>query len=363
MGGGSKGASSTTSNKPWNHAIPYMDLMMNEAARVYTGGREIVGYEGNTGPYYQVNPWYSGTRKGGAPMISAGGQVIAPGGMPYQVTEGENGAISFGGLGGKRNRQEYAIGKPIFGDHTGGKIKFYDNDLVADFNPEQIKAQNLIMARAASRGNLLPSGEKEMLKTIQGGYMSPESNPWLSSTYDMALRKAMPSLDTAATKYGAYGGSDYTNAKSRMAGDMATTLYGENYKTERQNQINALSMLPQFQEMDYRDLGMMAQVGDIRQAQAQREIDALREKWDFEQMEPWKRLQLMSDLVARATGSGGAGGTSTTTQPTQSNPVAGALGGAMSGAAMGASVGGPYAWATALGGAVIGGVGGYYSSR
>jgi hypothetical protein len=55
------------------------------------------------------------------------------------------------------------------------------------------------------------------------------------------------------------------------------------------------------------EVGMLATVGAEKQAMEQALFDEARAKWGFEQMEPWQRLGMYSDLV-----SGDFGGTSYT---------------------------------------------------
>lgn len=97
--------------------------------------------------------------------------------------------------------------------------------------------------------------------------------------------------------------------------------------------------MPSINNMNLTNYSALENVGLQKQQNQQSIIDANKAKWDFEQMEPWKRLQLYQQAI-----SGNMGENKTATQPTSgSNPITGAIGGAMAGSAFGP-------WGAAIGG-------------
>ncbi|WP_434132197.1 Hint domain-containing protein [Sporomusa sphaeroides] len=101
-------------------------------------------------------------------------------------------------------------------------------------------------------GNLLNTGA--LTDTINGKFLDPNSNPYLSQYYDQAASKVRSTLadnndyvNSQFNQRGLYNSSarqealqkQSDNAADTMA-DMATNIYGGAYTAERQNQMNAI---------------------------------------------------------------------------------------------------------------------------
>lgn len=110
---------------------------------------------------------------------------------------------------------------------------------------------------------LIGQAQAEMEKTIGGGYLMPESNPYLRSTYDQAAKAVtdnytsavQPRNDALFAKAGAFGpaNSAYRETVARNQfglgenlGNLANNLYGGNYNTERNRQFGATTAGPDF---------------------------------------------------------------------------------------------------------------------
>jgi len=195
---------------------------------------------------------------------------------------------------------------------SGGQIKPYSGATVAPFSQNQILAQDLTTQRALQGSPLLGAAKTTAQKTLQGDYLSPESNPWLSQTYNEAARKmgeqfgeiTMPGIRSAALGEKAYGGSRHGIAEGMASRNLATQLkdlgtdiYGGAYGTERGLQTQALGYAPGLAESDYADIGKLAAVGEEQQSYEQALIDEAIRRWETEQLEPWQRLGMYSNLV------------------------------------------------------------------
>jgi hypothetical protein len=110
---------------------------------------------------------------------------------------------------------------------------------------------------------LIGQAQGEMAKTIGGGYLSPESNPYLKGTYDQAaksvtdsyLSTTQPRNDALFAKSGAFGPSNSayreTVARNQFGlgenlGNLANNIYGGNYANERNRQFGATTAGPDF---------------------------------------------------------------------------------------------------------------------
>jgi hypothetical protein len=122
------------------------------------------------------------------------------------------------------------------------------------------------------------------------------------------------------------------------------------YGTQQNAMLGAGGLVPQSSGLDYQNIDRMIQGGAMTEDQAQRLIDAERQRFDFYQQAPWQGLNQFSGIVNAIPSypsiSTSGGGPSRTQ---------GALGGGMSGAAAGSTFG-PYG---ALAGGLLGAGYGY----
>lgn len=157
---------------------------------------------------------------------------------------------------------------------------------------------------------LVGPAQQDYLKTIQGGYLDPSSNPYLKDTFNQAARGVsdvyqnvtQPRTDSMFFGPGSMGGNTaYMNTVARNnygfgqnLSDLATQIYGGNYQQERNRQFSAVGNAPQYA------------------------------------MAP---ASAYMDVVGRGMGS-------SQTQPYFQNKTAGMLGGAMAGYQLGGMMGG-----------------------
>ena len=210
--------------------------------------------------------------------------------------------------------------KDIYGQAAGlgeKNIQYYPGQTVSPFTPEQTAAQTATTTRAMRGSPLLGAAQAENLKTTQGQYLDPSTNPWLTKTYDVAAKDVaktfgqttMPMIAKEAGAAGAWGGARQGVAQGAAAtgfagelSDLATKIYGPAYQQERGIQQAAVGMAPGLAEADYGDISKLAAVGQEKQAMDQAQIDAAMKQWEFSQMEPWQRLGMYSNVLTGETG-------------------------------------------------------------
>lgn len=211
----------------------------------------------------------------------------------------------------------------------------YPGQTVAGFTPEQSLAQGLTTSRALLGSPLQKAGQGEALKTIQGDYLSPDTNPWLAQTYNEAANNisnkfkeiTMPGIKNAAMGAGAYGGSrqgvSEGIAQRGLADELqnaATNIYGPAYTQERSLQNQMIQAAPTMAAADYNDISKLAAVGEEQQAMEQAQIDEAIKRYQYEQMEPWQRLGMYSNLVTGDVG--GTGSSMVNSSILSKNPLA-----------------------------------------
>jgi hypothetical protein len=145
------------------------------------------------------------------------------------------------------------------------------------------------------------ASQDEMMKTIQGQYLDPRSNPFLQETFQQGANEIRGAMSPSFGHMQAFGGNSGANqALGRSLGNFATNLYGNNYNQERNRQFGATAAGP-----DFATSGTGSAFAPFNQ------YSNLLKGWGSQQ-----------------------------TQPYFNNPTGGVLGGALTGASMGRMFGG-----------------------
>lgn len=189
---------------------------------------------------------------------------------------------------------------------------------------DQQNANQMVRTRALNGSPVVDSAQNFVNTTLNGGFMG--QNPYLDATFN---RAAGAVTNQVQSNFGTSGrnprGIDAQGIAQQGYSDLANQIYGGQYNAERQQQLAALGYAQPLANQTYADAAQLQQVG--------------------QQMNPANSLD---DYIARLSQIGGGYGTTSNTQPTQRNLLAGALGGASAGAMLGP-------WGM-LGGAVLGGL-------
>jgi hypothetical protein len=227
---------------------------------------------------------------------------------------------------------------------TKNPFQFYNGDTVAGFAPEQELGFNFATQRALAGSPTQNAANRQVTNTLNGNYLSPDSNPYLKGTVDRALNDVQTRVNSQFNNSN-FGSSAHQETLTRGLGEQANAIYGQNYTNERNNQLQAVGNAIPLAAADYADASVLQGIGQQRQGLANQYLGLNGNTFNQAANFPYEQLQRYGNVVSQGTG---AGGTTTATGPAQqSNKFAGALGGA----ATGFSIGGPW-------GAAIGGIGG-----
>lgn len=233
---------------------------------------------------------------------------------------------------------------------AGQPYQAYGGQRIAGFAPEQEAGLQLTAQRALQGAPDINASRLNLTQTMNGAYMSPDSNPYLKQMADTALDQVQGRVNSTMRGTGGYGGSAHTETLARSLGDTAANIYGTNYNNERTNQMRGMAFAPQMQNIDYQDLQALSGAGDARQQLSQQYLNQGYDNFLEAKNYPYQQLDVMGNAI-RATM--GAGGTTSTTgpNPNQSSPVASALGGAALGSSVGSMLGFAGPWGAVAGGA------------
>lgn len=150
---------------------------------------------------------------------------------------------------------------------------------------------------------------------ISGKYLNPETNDALRNYMDVNYKKTLGGVNALANKYGAFGGSDWANARQRAGNEIAAGVY----QGERDRQQGAAgTFLPMLQgykqnikaaagadldagRQQYYDLlgqaGQLQGIGSQQQQQRQQELDANRYLLKYPTQEARDRLGWASGIL------------------------------------------------------------------
>jgi len=117
-------------------------------------------------------------------------------------------------------------------------------------------------------------GQQQLQDTVSGQYLNPDTNPYLQQTANTIRTNAQQNLDQSyagADRNAQGSGMLLSSADAKVKDTLAqqsgqnvtnqlTNLYGQNYATERQNQVNAVAPLINQGQLSYNQAFAIAQM-------------------------------------------------------------------------------------------------------
>lgn len=222
--------------------------------------------------------------------------------------------------------------KDTQGLYNSGSLKqtYYPGSTVVPFSPETQAALDLTANRALAGSPVNNAANSELMKTLQGDYLSPTTNPGfkqgLQDITDAYSKGTAAQTDAAFSKAGAYGGSAYkemTADNNRKFADALNSYAGNLYQQERDNQMKSMFFAPQQANQDYVDFGKLADVGAAKEGMAGNQLQEQIDRYNFNQQAPAANIQSYIDLL---NGAGGKYGTATASKPYYTNDTAQTIG-------------------------------------
>lgn len=243
------------------------------------------------------------------------------------VTRREPGRMVYGGGGGGGSTQKTEVApelKPLANLGTQltmqasqQPFQFY-GERFADLNQNQNTALDMIAGRAQNGSPVMDAANKTLINTLQGG----QTNPYLDSLVSKAQNSAVdaykriqqPQQATAQAMSGSFGNSGLQEAQRfadnqlhQNLGDIATSMYGSAYETDRANQMSALGMAPTYGNQAYTDAAQLLNAGQLQQGQEQQQHD-----FDYQQFQDANNQLTKNAQLALSPFTGGLGMITTT---------------------------------------------------
>lgn len=202
--------------------------------------------------------------------------------------------------------------------------EYYPESTVVGFAPETAQALQGMRSMATQGSPFIPAVQDVVMQNLTG------TNPLQSA----AMRPVMEAMQGRVSQAGRYG-SGYGDAAIAQALAPAAL----------QAQQAAIAQAPAARQLGFADLQTLAQVGAAREQQAQAELAADIERFQFEQARPAQKL---ADYMTLVTGGSGALGQQQIT-PQYANRAASVLGGGIAGGQLASMSGGALTPAMGIG--------------
>lgn len=203
--------------------------------------------------------------------------------------------------------------KPLASAYAGKAIDLsqqgftpYTDPRFADLSQAQQQGIDAITQRATQGSQTVNNAEAALNQNIQGG----QTNPYLDAMVGKAQDSVRSQFNTGAVNSGSFGNSGLQEQFAGQLGDVATSMYGNAYETDRNRQMQSIGMAQQFGDQAYKDAGQLLNAGQLQQDQAQQKADFGYEQFQEQQNLPYKQLAAMSGAFS------GAPGQSSTTSST-----------------------------------------------
>lgn len=210
--------------------------------------------------------------------------------------------------------------------------KDYEGPRIAEFNPNQQQAQQMALGAAAGPVQSIANRANDTSAFLSGPNLFAESNPYLRSAMDAAIRPQvqtfgetiMPSIRTGAANSGQFGGSRQGIAEGIAARGLSDSIASTvapmanaNYQKGQDSLTQALQMMPLIQQMQLAPASVIGGVGSQQQGMEQALINDEVQRFMTAQMLPYLAAK---DVASVAFGMPGGATTSTSTGPAAYQP-------------------------------------------
>lgn len=191
--------------------------------------------------------------------------------------------------------------------------QFYPGSLVAPLSDQEKRAQSIINDYTA--GNLFNDADVArgtIQKLTNPANLDPATNPYYSAARDAAVRplfseftqQVLPNLRGQFIGSGQLGSSRNALAEQgavdkfgRSVGEVTNQYANQFYQNQFDNVTRALSLAPSISQMEVLPIDLLSSSGALNRAQTQAEINADRQRWDYEQALPYMKLAEYANLI------------------------------------------------------------------
>jgi hypothetical protein len=176
---------------------------------------------------------------------------------------------------------------------TGGP-KFFGGNTVAGFAPQQEDAFQRGTQRATLGNQTMRMAEGFNQDVLSGKY---SGDPYEGQVFQNMQQRIMPVVNSQFMTSGRYGSGLQTDTATRALTESFAPYASNMYQQGIDRMGQAASMAPTFADNDYTDLAALMGIGSQIQGQNQAEIDADRERFEYEQNLPFNNLGMLMNNI------------------------------------------------------------------
>lgn len=202
--------------------------------------------------------------------------------------------------------------------------QYYPGSTVANQSPATQAYQQGTIARATNGSPLNAATSQYLQSVMSPGYLNAGS-PNSGAVFNDVASQVLPAVNSQFSLAGRYGSGAQAGAAAQGLTNAYAPFAMNLFQGQEANQQQAAGMAPNQANQDYVDLGQLQGAGQSQDTQAQNQVNAGVNQWNFQQQLPANKLAQYMQLIQ---GNYGGTGTQTTTQPTS---LLGGLGGLLSG--------------------------------
>lgn len=245
----------------------------------------------------------------------------------------------------------------------------YTGKRIADMTGQQTAGLNMVQNRALNGSPEESAARNNYTDTLNGRYLNQGAaynpyahmnNPYLNGMVNQSMNDVSGRVNSQFNGNN-YGTTAHQETLTRGLGEAANNAYGQAYNlqaqladananrqqsaytNERNNQLQAAGMFPQYQNIDYQNAQQLVGVGDIYRQESQDVLNNKYADWAAAQNQPYRQLDVLGNAIGSAiNGQGNISSTGYQSSPYTSNRLASGIGGGLAGYGMGSAVNADY---------------------
>ena len=195
------------------------------------------------------------------------------------------------------------------------------NQQVAPFSQDQLTGFGLSDAQTGSATGLAAAGAGNLTNTLNGDYLNPATNPYLTATANEANANLVNNYQTATApglmaegQVASGGGPGFASSSGlqqqqalnqynlgQNIGNVDTNIYGGNYAQERQNQVTGLGLVGSTQSSLYAPANQLLGTGSVQQQQGQNVLNTNYQNALAQNQYPFQLLSGLGGALGQAT--------------------------------------------------------------
>jgi hypothetical protein len=203
---------------------------------------------------------------------------------------------------------------------------YFPGNTVANPSTATQAGNQAAVARGLNGNAAENAGTGYLANVLNGKYLGGQN---LDPVHRSIAASVIPNVNAQFSLGGRYGSPDHAGSMTTaLANAEAPYDYG-NYQTERANQQSAAGMAPGYASQDWQDIAGLQGAGSQQDQIAQNQIDANKQRWDYNQNLGQNKLQQYMQLLMGPNWGNTTSGTTTT--PDSSGGIPGMIGGLLGG--------------------------------